>query len=778
MNYLQLYKTAVTEILELFSPSNKEVNPSLSNRLMFTVRSYFIAYCYFASQIKKESDITFSLKDCISWIRKEISKDSPFIVVFERTDHRINDIVDRYVKQIDAESIASDLGFLYETLLHTDLSNSSVIDGDLSRNKQGSYYSPQELASYLTKTVIDNYIKTNSSANLYNARIVDFSCGSGVFLIESLRYIGKVLCLSDKDYNRFIRNIYACDVDFIALEICKFNIMNFVNDRKAYDILSANFRHANFLLNTSIETSQTDKIEAYLDGFIYHEDLAIGVDFLSEYDIILGNPPWEKIRFEEKAFYTQFDNLIGKVYFKSDLNDVTKTRDTTRDEMAAYCNQYKYQTSNAKSRIKKDLLFKASSKGELNTSNLFTEAASRLLSPKGTLGLIVKSSTIATTASKPLFEKISGNICVVVDFINRKKYFDIDGRERFSLLVMDRMAHEDFRLAMNIKDINEIEDNLVNVTKNDLLVLNPTTGMIPNIGSSKDLSILISIYKRCHTVSKEFPNLKYGRLVHFTNHSDDIEREKAVDNLPVYEGKFFSSFDGAYAGFNNMSNEDKYKSKAHAIKLSNKENQIVDYPESRFFIKTSKWNSLSASYHADYMLAWHSLTSATNSRACVATILPFLPASQSVQFLISDSVEVLSYLCCLFNSVVFDYIVKNKLTGIDLTQSFIKQIAVPSIKKAKAQLISYNGQQHNAFILLYSICKKLLMKDKRLTGFWINDVIAIPNLPSKRKDLFMLMDIVIAQLYEISCDQFEFIFKKATSYSEKEIESMMKSFNQ
>ncbi len=773
MNYFQLYKSAVAEILTSTYKKDAAIDPAMNNRIMITVRAYFVVYCYVSTYINQKTDIPLSLNDCMELFKEILAEENPFLYIYEKTDRQVNVIADYYLKQLDNESLSCDVGSMYETLLKTDISENSIIDGELLRNKQGSYYTPIELASYLTKSVIDNYIQNNNLEELKNARIIDFSCGSGIFLTEALRYISKLLHLSEQQLSNYVCNLYACDVDFIALEICKFNLMDLIQDTSVYKKLSMNFRQANFLLETAKEKNVNVKIDAYLNGLIYHSSLAIGTDFLTEYDIILGNPPWEKIRFEEKNFYAQYESSIRSIYFKPELQHAILNVESSNNVLANYCNIYKQQIANAKLSIKKTNRFRSSSNGELNTSSLFTEAAYRLLSKKGSMGLIVKSSTVATTASKPLFDLLNCNIYSIIDFINKKKIFNIDSRERFALLMIDSLAHEDFRLAMNIQSVSEIEDKMMTITKDSLLLLNPSTGMIPNLTSSKDLSILLSFYENNDPISNIFPNLKYGRIVHFTNHADDIDREKKPDNLPVYEGKFFSSFDGSYAGFNHVAKADRYKAKAHASKLSYSEKKNNCYPESRFFIKENKWHSLSASYHSEYMLAWHSLTSATNSRACVATILPFMPASQSVQFLTADSSEDLIFLCCLFNSVVFDYIVKNKLTGIDLTQSFIKQIAIPSIDKSKKTFVSFNGTKVNIHSFLYSICWNILNSDRRLNNLWHQNQHVIKGLPSERKSLILLMDALVAILYRISSDDYKYILGSYSDYSEKEIQEIL-----
>ena len=778
MNFLHIYKNSVAEVLKTIFADGRELDPLETNRLVISIRAYFVAYRYVAFRVQHLVDHKVTLDLCMEWIMHNFSADCPFLYVYKTTTKQVNDIINQYLIQLDEESLLCDVGYLYESLLHTDIRETVIVEGDKSRNKQGSYYSPQTLASNLTKSVIDNYVKNNGLGSLFAARFIDFSCGSGIFLMEAISYAKQLLKLSTEGCKALIEHVYACDVDFIALEICKFNIIDLVCDDGAYCQLSSHFKHGNFLLSTGHERNAEAKIEAYLQGFLYHNDLSIGIDFLTEYDIILGNPPWEKIRFEEKFFYEQYVTSIGDVNFKFELSRVIDEAESKNQKLKEYVILCRNQIESAKKAIKESHRFKSSSSGELNTSNLFTEAAYHLMSKNTVVGLIVKSSTVATKASQPLFDSIFNYLVSISDFINKKKYFKIDGRERFALLIMDGHEHRHFQLAMNIQDVNDIKGSCVKVTKKDLSLLNPTTGMIPNLSSSKDLEILVSLYKQFKIVSDEFPTLKYGRLVHFTNHVKDLDKKKGPDNIPVYEGKFFSSFDGAYAGFNHVPETERYKAKAHARKLSDTDKQNHCYPESRFYIKKSKWKALSATYQDNYMLAWHSLTSATNERACVATILPFIPASQSVQFLTTNSADELVYLCCLFNSVVFDYIVKNKLTGIDLTQSFIKQIAIPSLDSARQCVVCYNENTISVYSLLHSICREILREDERLEGLWSQNIKPVCGLPSDRKSLLALMDILITVLYRIPSIFIKYIFSSYSSYSASEIENIMEQVRQ
>ena len=294
--------------------------------------------------------------------------------------------------------------------------------------------------------------------------------------------------------------------------------------------------------------------------------------------------------------------------------------------------------------------------------------------------------------------------------------------------------------------------------------------MLPNISCLDDLKLILKLYRNHKTIGQEYPDLKYGRIVHFTTHVKDLDKIQQDDNIPVYEGKFFSSFDGMYSGFNNVKIEDRYKSKASTKKLTQKDKSNGIKPVSRFFIKKEKWEKLSKNYNAKYMLAWHSLTSSSNSRACVATILPFIPASQSVQFLITTRIEELIYLSCLFNSVIFDFVIKNKLTGIDLTQTIIKQIPIPQLE------LSINKRSITIFNRLLNICYTFLSTDNRMNHLW--DEFEVQKVKvNSREDLFVQLDSLIGFIYGLNICELKYIAMQYPNlYTPERIEQLLDYF--
>lgn len=767
-----IYQKILTRYLKDSGIINGDIDPIDINKAKFYTRAVFIAYIF----AKNEHKHILNIEEMFKWYNTNISDNCLFANIRNSIPSILYDIFDSY----DIPVYEGNIGLLYERLLNIETLGIDVIKGKEYRNNLGSYYTPQILAEALISKTVNQYIK-NGNDNLHDAKIVDFSCGAGIFLIGAIDYIAKIIGKNESDIGsmkrQIAKNISACDVDCIALEIAKLSILKYVEDFSLYALLNKNFHHANFLVHSNTAVSDAVRKETTMCGYIYHESLPLDINSMPKYDIVLGNPPWEKIRFEEKSFYSQFTDKLKNIHFKFELPLLIEQTHRSNSKINLYARDYKLHLQNIKAKIKQDKYFKNSYSGELNTCTLFADSAYQMLSNNGVLGLIVKSSLLTSQVNKLFFNKIKNNLYAVYDFVNRQKYFDIDGRERFSLMIAGAQKSNNFYLGMNLQNLPDIDNSNIKVSVSDFEIINPETNMLPNLYSTEDLTILLKMYRTIPTLLQSFPEVKYGRLVHLTNHISFIDREPGQDNIAVYEGKFFTIFDGAYSGFNNVDVKDRYKSKASSKKLTTEQKQKGEFPVSRFFIKKEKWAQLSKQYNAEYMLAWHSLTSASNTRTCVATILPFIPASQSVQFLVTKNDDDLLYLAGIFNSIVFDYILKSKLNGIDLTQSILNQMPIPPLKLADEMAVNELGISAKDTVI--QICSLLLSTDTRLEKLCNKVCITAPSLHKlNRNELFHLLEITVAKLYNFTIPEFTYILSRfGKEYNDKTADLLVKRYS-
>ncbi|MFO0000912.1 MAG: hypothetical protein ACK559_07275, partial [bacterium] len=149
-----------------------------------------------------------------------------------------------------------------------------------------------------------------------------------------------------------------------------------------------------------------------------------------------------------------------------------------------------------------------------------------------------------------------------------------------------------------------------------------------------------------------------------------IWEEKDHDwNGIVYEAKLIWHYDHRYATFEGVSQNEIIAGQAKVIEEKDKNNFNLSITP-RYYIPTQLKNSLFSKY-SDYkrnwLLVWRDVTGSANERTCVATIIPKIAASRSLPVLGFDFKNNPSVLIANLNSLVLDYIVRQKIGGNHLT---------------------------------------------------------------------------------------------------------------
>lgn len=605
---------------------------------------------------------------------------------------------------------------LRECLLGMDLcirrNDISLKQGKVARDTTGSYYTPNTLAKAVVLKAFKNLECLEQCNKKYAIRIADLSCGGGEFFNAAQEYL---LEKKQIPYSVSATFFWGSDVDPVVMLITVGNLLSQA-DYDDWQTISSHFHLGNPLVSTSIEGNLREKHDMFALGRFYAP--AIGMNFnqrdgLVPFDIVLGNPPWEKIRFEERKFFSSYAPEISELAKKDEREKAISNLQYSWPELFNWFEEIAKDYASMSSRTFKHPLIVQSVSGELNTYALFTELSYKLLSDSGICALIVKSTLVTTPAQKPLWSYLLKNevISSISLFENRKKIFQIDSRERFAVIILSNKKSETFLFCAGLQSIEELNTcSEIKLTKNDVLQMNPFSGMLPNVSSTKNIQTLLKSHAEFPLFEEVYPKCHFGRLIHLTAHAQQIDREKKQDNLPIYEGKFIEQYDARFSTFRGMEADKKYAAKATAKK--NDEiglDGLKLIPESRFFIKKYFWDKYSKQYDKAYSLCWRSLTSATNARTMIAMILPTCPTCQSIQMLQVEDEQDLIMLLALFNSIPFDYFVRLKMPGIDLTQSVIRQIPVPDKVAYEKEVVCNNicaSIKTHIFSCVYAILKR------------------------------------------------------------------------
>lgn len=177
--------------------------------------------------------------------------------------------------------------------------------GKENQAKAGAYYTPTFLVDYIISQTVTKKLSAQNDAA--SCKVLDPACGSGIFLVETLRKIIekhiKITGVDTKteqfklDIKRLTKeNIYGVDKDLSAIQVAIFSIyLTLLDYLEPPDVEGFKFPT---LLNINFFEADFFNINAEFNAKF--KDI--------EFDFILGNPPW--------AGGKKGLNHIGKDYIK------------------------------------------------------------------------------------------------------------------------------------------------------------------------------------------------------------------------------------------------------------------------------------------------------------------------------------------------------------------------------------------------------------------------------------------------------------------------------
>lgn len=170
--------------------------------------------------------------------------------------------------------------------------------------KQGAYYTPLFLVDYVQKETVSKYFFENP--NQYNCKVLDPACGSGIFLVETLRQIIAKYKVLNPDYNfnnesykenlktLLTENIYGIDKDENAISVAIFSLyITLLDYLEPSSIVGFQFP---MLLNTNFFINDFFDLNAE-----YNKKFS-----QFHFQFILGNPPWATKHPKEKQLFEKY----------------------------------------------------------------------------------------------------------------------------------------------------------------------------------------------------------------------------------------------------------------------------------------------------------------------------------------------------------------------------------------------------------------------------------------------------------------------------------------
>jgi hypothetical protein len=423
------------------------------------------------------------------------------------------------------------------------------------------------------------------------------------------------------------------------------------------------------------------------------------------FDVVLGNPPWERMKFQEKEWFILRAPAIAELpSAKARTNRIKQLKSSNPD----LANEYKDALRRAEAEnalVRSSGKFYLVSGGDINTYAVFTETAIFIVSPKGRVGLIVPSAITSTLAYQPYISELveSGRLVNYFDFENRKVFFpEVDSRYRFSLLtIRGNESNELATYGFMLRSLTEIreKERIFRLKKSDLSLLSPNTKAFPVFQTQRDALLVRKIYVSTPVLVNE-PlcqnpwNIKIYRMIDANESTnlilDDIEiRETGspIESdysvqvngelwLRVYEGKMIDFYNHRFA--KSYTEPGGQRSGKASLTLVDQLKNPYYSVGSRYWVKESTVKEKLPNWHKKWLVAFMNVCSSTNIRTMIPSIIPFTGATKSLR-LIKQTIQKDELVIALYvnlSSFVFDYVTRQSVSGLNLSEHVVKQLPV------------------------------------------------------------------------------------------------------
>ena len=422
------------------------------------------------------------------------------------------------------------------------------------------------------------------------------------------------------------------------------------------------------------------------------------------FDVVLGNPPWERIKMREQEFFATKDPEIA-------LAPKAATRRRMIERLAeknpALMVEFKAASRHADGErhfIRSAGRFPLCGRGDVNTFAVFAELKRSIVAASGRVGTIVPSAVATDDTARLFFQDLldSGALVSLFDFENRAKLFsEVDGRMKFCLLTLTGSTRSagSATFAFFCHQSADIlhADRRLTLTPVDLSLLNPNTRTCPIFRSRRDAEITMSVYRRVPVLVKEglteenpwgvstMSMFQMATDSHLFRTRSELETEgwrlegnvfhrDRERHLPLYEAKMMQQFDHRAASV--------VLSETAAIRQGQPERLTVQarqdphaVPIPRYWVQESEVRKRIDGRTA--VLGYTDVTSATNERTVITAIIPPFAVGHSMPLLIGrpQGPELL-LLSANLNSFVLDYVARQKVGGVHVSVYLLRQFPV------------------------------------------------------------------------------------------------------
>jgi len=509
------------------------------------------------------------------------------------------------------------------------------------------------------------------------------------------------------------------------------------------------------------EAMEEAVVQAAQNFRFFHWHLRFGeVMARGGFDCVLGNPPWERIKLQEKEFFAARSEAIATAPNKAARERLIKALSApdaseADRQMVEEFDLAKREAEGSAEFIRGSGRFALTAVGDLNTYALFAEHFFNLIGPGGRSGVIVPTGIATDNSTKAFFDAISsgGRLVRLFDFENREAIFPgVHRSYKFALLTLgDGVEATDFVFFATA--VNQLSDQRRHFTlgADDIALINPNTRTCPVFRSQMDAELTKEIYGRVPVLIDEALGgqgnpwgIKFMTMFHMSNDSHLFFDESGPNRLPLYEAKLIHQLEHRWATYADSSGTPRGTTPEEKASLS-------------FRIKPRYWvdkDQIPGDGPPGFRMVYRRIQNVTNEVSTVCALIPPVAVSENSPIIQLLGAPLSDYLffCGIFNSITFDYLSRQKRQGANFNFFLLSQLPFPQKSACSGEL----GRE------LVEVASSL-----SFTSSDFKDLAARENVEPKtlsrdeRQHKMAVIHAISSKLYGLSRDELRYVLDPA-----------------
>lgn len=419
---------------------------------------------------------------------------------------------------------------------------------------------------------------------------------------------------------------------------------------------------------------------------------------------MLGNPPWETVQMSEKEFFASRDQDIANAKTAA----IRKKRIALLEqENPGLFEEFLRESRRAQAQnkmVRASGRYPLCARGKINTYSIFAELFRSSIDYEGRMGIITPTglATDATTADFIADTLRTQRLAAFYDFENSVPLFvGVHRSFRFAVsCITGGQSVGGAKMAFVLHQPNEVASKRFSLEAEDILLLNPNTGTLPVFSTRRDAAITIGIYRRHPVLIREGDpdgnpwGLSFSQGLFnmasdsglFRTQEDLADLGATFDGwswnkgekrwLPLYEAKMLAHYDHRFSTYAGVADDSASTSLPRLTDRQHDDPNLESL--ARYWVEQRQvGEAVGDRTGTSWFLGWRKITNASNERTLVPLAMPPAGAGDSIN-LGFTSVGDAKTLLSVWNSLVCDYVARQKLSGSNFLYFVISQMAIPS----------------------------------------------------------------------------------------------------